>query len=171
MFNGVSDDKFAPEDNVTRGMFVTALARMDKADTKGYANLFDDVSDKAYYSESIAWASVNGIVNGIGNGRFAPEALMTREEMAVMIRNYINVQYNDVYFNTELASISAIETFADDDNISSWAKGAVYSLAEMGLLNGKGNGNFAPQDKVTRAEAATILVRLSEKMTVEITEK
>ncbi len=171
MFNGVSDDKFAPEDNVTRGMFVTALARMDKADTKGYANLFDDVSDKAYYSESIAWASVNGIVNGIGNGKFAPEALMTREEMAVMIRNYINVQYNDVHFNTELASISAIETFADDDKISSWAKGAVYSLAEMGLLNGKGNGNFAPQDKVTRAEAATILVRLSEKMTVEITEK
>lgn len=171
MFNGVSDDKFAPEDNVTRGMFVTALARMDKADTKGYANLFDDVSDKAYYSESIAWASVNGIVNGIGNGKFAPEALMTREEMAVMIRNYINVQYRDVHLNTELANISAIETFADNDNISSWAKGAVYSLAEMGLLNGKGNGNFAPQDKVTRAEAATILVRLSEKMTVKITEK
>lgn len=171
MFNGVSDDKFAPEDNVTRGMFVTALARMDKADTKGYANLFDDVSDKAYYSESIAWASVNGIVNGIGNGKFAPEALMTREEMAVMIRNYINVQYRDVHLNTELANISAIETFADNDKISSWAKDAVYSLAEMGLLNGKGNGNFAPQDKVTRAEAATILVRLSEKMMVKITEK
>lgn len=162
IFNGVSDELFEPEAYVTRGMFVTALARMDKADTKGYAKLFNDVLSDEYYSESIAWASANGIVNGVGDGKFAPDEFVTREEMSVMIYNYIKLQYKSLLEDSSEDNV----VFSDDDKISSWAKDAVYALAKMGLLNGKGNGEFAPQDNVTRAEAATILVRLSEKVVV-----
>ena len=162
IFNGVSDELFEPEAYVTRGMFVTALARMDKADTKGYAKLFNDVLSDEYYSESIAWASANGIVNGVGDGKFAPDEFVTREEMSVMIYNYIKLQYKSLLEDSSESNV----VFSDDDKISSWAKDAVYALAKMGLLNGKGDGKFAPQDNVTRAEAATILVRLSEKVVV-----
>lgn len=165
IFNGVTENEFAPNDYITRGMFVTALARVDKIDVAGYANLFSDVDDEIYYADSIKWASVYGIVNGIGDGKFAPDELMTREEMAVMIHNYIDSQYKNVYiFN--MSDEENVSQFNDDDEISSWASVAVNELADMGIINGNENGNFAPKDNVTRAEAAAVLVRLSEKTKV-----
>ncbi len=165
IFNGVTENEFAPNDYITRGMFVTALARVDKIDVAGYANLFSDVDDEIYYADSIKWASVYGIVNGVGDGKFAPDELMTREEMAVMIHNYIDSQYKNAQLFEESEDVNASK-FNDSDEISSWANVAVNELAEMGIINGNENGNFAPKDNVTRAEAAAVLVRLSEKTKV-----
>ena len=77
--------------------------------------------------------------------------------MAVMIYNYLNVECPTLLENTETTL-----TFKDQDEISAWAQEAVMTLKELNMVHGKSDGNYKPKDKVTRAEAATMMCRLSE---------
>ena len=159
LFNGTSENTFSPNNPITRGMFVTVLARMDKADIENFANVFDDVKEDAYYQESISWAVANGIVKGVGEGKFSPDAQITREATAVIIYNYIKMSHKGL-----LEEVAETEDFADQSEISDWAEEAVMALKSIGLVNGKSEGNYKPKDTVTRAEGAVILQRLSEKI-------
>ncbi len=167
IFNGTSDNTFSPDGAVTRGMVVTVLARLDKADVENFVNIFDDVKDDAYYKESINWAGANGIVNGIGDGKFDPDAKITREAMAVIIYNYINATHKGLLQGTTNDNTK----FADDTEIADWAKNAVYALKTIGLVNGKSDNNYMPKDTVTRAEAAVIIQRLVKEIKSDVVEK
>ena len=157
-FTGTQEGKFDPESKITRGMFVTVLSRFDKSDISGHKNSFDDVDLSMYYKDAIAWAADSGIVKGTGNGTFNPDGLITREEMAVMMFNYIGARHKSLLNISELKYI----VFNDDANISSWAKDAIYTLVTLNVLNGDDNNYFSPKANVTRAQAATLLVKLND---------
>ena len=96
-------------------------------------------------------AAKNGIVSGVGDGKFDPDAKVTREQMCVMIVNYI-----ENYQKRTLSVTTNASTFADDAKIAGWAKTAVYKCAKAGLVSGVGDGKFDPKASATRAQGATI---------------
>ena len=117
---------------------------------------FSDVADGAWYGDAVSWAAGSGIVSGIGGGRFDPDAPVTREQIAVMLMNYVR------YKNYALRSTADAATFADDTSISTWARDAVRSIQRVGVIGGKPGNLFDPQGVATRAEVATIFLRLAE---------
>ncbi len=151
-FSGVSDTLFAPDGSMTRGMFVTVLGRMAGVDAAKYGGEtgFSDVEPTAWYAPYVKWAAQYGIANGMGNGLFAPDDKINREQMAVFFAAYF--EKFDVTPKTEKEIAGKP---ADLGQVSDWAKSAVLKLWSMGLLCGDGV-NFAPKDTATRAEAATL---------------
>ncbi|MBE6626343.1 MAG: hypothetical protein E7628_04085 [Ruminococcaceae bacterium] len=155
LFSGVSATRFAPDSDLTRAMFVTVLGRLCKVDTtKDSGTTFTDVPDGQWYTAYVGWASENGIVNGVGNDKFAPNNALTREQMA-KIAAYCAIKL------TGQNTVTASElSFSDRDSISSWAYDSVKYCVEYGLIDG-GSGEFRPQSTATRAEAADIIARLA----------
>ncbi len=154
LFAGTSATTFSPNAPMTRGMFLTVLARLDGADLSGYnMSPFDDVEITEYYGRPIAWATDKGIVTGVGNGKFAPDKSITREEMAVMMYNYIQKTGKNLP-----ATLNLPIPFADEADISPWAKEAVSVMQAYGLINGGGGNRYNPQGTATRAEVAQIFL-------------
>ncbi len=152
LFAGVSEDEFGPDVKMTRGMFVTVLGRY--AGAKGVKDAgFTDVVADAYYADYVNWAAENGIVSGVGEGTFAPNATITREQLCVMIYNFAK------YAKIDLTG-EGNTNFSDSDKISSWAKEAVEALAKSGIVKGRNGGAFDPQGQASRAEVATIFANL-----------
>jgi DNA repair exonuclease SbcCD nuclease subunit len=153
-FNGVSDGMFAPKMAMTRAMFAMVIANMEGADLSSYkTSEFIDVDINAWYGKVTAWAVEKKIVSGVGNGRFDPDAQITREEMAVMLNNYI--KYKDI----KLTSVSQ-SVFADASAVSNWAKDAVTQIQSYGIISGVGENTFAPMANADRASVATIFTNL-----------
>ena len=153
IFTGTSSNTFSPNTDMTRAQFVQVFANISGVDTsnKNVNSGFSDVPKGKWYTAAVTWAAKNGIVNGVGGGRFDPNAKVTREQMCVMIVNYI-----ENYQKRTLNVTTNASTFADDKNISKWAKTAVYKCAKAGLVNGVGNNMFDPKASATRAQGATI---------------
>ena len=159
LFNGVGGGKFAPENAMTRAMFAMVIANMEGADIAGYqASAFTDVDMNAWYGQAVSWAAEKNIVSGIGNGRFDPEAQITREQMAVMLYNYM--KYKDI----ELAGATQ-PAFADASEVSDWAKDAVAQFQRSGIIHGVGQNIYAPQANANRASVATIFTNLIKALT------
>lgn len=157
LFSGTSETKFSPNTAMTRGMFVTALGRLANADVSGYAkSSFSDVQDDAYYMGYIEWASKNNIVNGVGNGKFAPDQSITREQMAVIMSNYAKT------IGYTLPKVHIENIFADNGKISTYAKEAVKQMQMAGVISGKNGNLFDPQGTATRAEVSAVLRRFVE---------
>ncbi len=155
LFAGVNADTFAPGDAMTRAMLVTVLARLDGVDLSGYgASGFSDVKPEAWYSKAVAWASGRKIVSGVGDGLFAPDKALSREETAVMLYNYM--KYKGITLNI----IGRREAFADNDKISEWARPAVKEMASRGIIDGVGGDMFAPKDTANRAALAQFISSL-----------
>ncbi|PWM41423.1 MAG: hypothetical protein DBX51_03230 [Clostridiales bacterium] len=157
LFSGTSKTTFSPNTTLTRGMFVTALGRLAGIDPADYKNgKFTDVKSNAYYAPYVNWAASKGIVNGTGATTFAPDNKITREQMAVIMKNYADKMGYSIPKTLEAV------TFADNAQISSWAKDAVKTMQQTGVLSGKANNLFDPKGNATRAEAATVLHRFVE---------
>ena len=152
--NGISDTVFAPEMGMTRGMFVTILGRMNQVNAGAVASEFVDVNPGKYYTGYIQWAYESGIVSGVGDSRFAPDRNITREEMAVMVNNYLKIKN---YTLTERDDM----VFQDEHEISDWAKSAVHRLARCGIVTGKGDNRYDAHSGATRAELVSILSRVN----------
>ncbi|MBR6823446.1 MAG: S-layer homology domain-containing protein [Firmicutes bacterium] len=154
LFNGTTDTTFAPGQTMSRAMFVTVLGRLAGADPASYTDAtFKDVPQQQYYAPYVAWAVKNGIIGGYTDGTFRPDAPITREQLAVCI-----IRYAD-YAAWQLPSGSSI-TFADASKISSYATASVQRAVQAGIVGGYGDSTFRPQGQATRAEAATMLMRL-----------
>lgn len=154
LFNGMSENTFEPDKNLTRAMFVTILGRLSEVDTEKYdVQSFDDTPAGLWYSPYVAWAKEFGIVNGASETTFEPEEAITREQMCAILIRY--AKYKDI---TSLR-IGSDDRFTDDDMISEYAWESVYMAMNAGLVNGKGDGKFEPQSHASRAEAATIMMR------------
>lgn len=154
LMNGMGDGTFQPEGTLTRAQMVKILYNFDgqTAQNTDADTGFTDVPAGAWYSAPIAWAVEHGYVNGMGNGTFQPDAPITREQMCTILTRYLT----DKGFAVE----GKIATFADDAKISGFAKESVYFCATAGLIQGMGNGLFAPAESATRAQAATVFLRL-----------
>ena len=152
IINGMSDTEFAPNNNITRAEFITLLAKLDNINENKYkAENFTDVPGNAWFNPYVDWASKTGITSGTSNATFAPNDNITREQMAVMIERFC--EYKQFSLNNSKDKIN----FLDNDNISSYAKDSVLKVQQAGIINGRTNGNFAPKDNATRAEAAQII--------------
>ena len=149
---GMTDAAFAPEGQLTRGQLVTLLGRMAEVNTARYSRCaFADVAADACYAPYIEWARQTGVVQGVGENRFAPDAPATREQLAVITANYARAQ------GAALAAVSPAAAFADGAAVSAWARDAVTQLQRAGVLSGYPDGTFRPQQTVTREEACKIL--------------
>ena len=162
LFTGTSDSTFDPDGTMTRGMFVTALGRMAGISAETTADSgFSDVASGAYYAPYVAWAAENNIVNGMGNGIFEPDTVLDREQMCTIFVRYLQ-EY--LHYDTSAYEGSAT-TFADADQISSWAAESVSIAQAMGFVQGiesDGVIYFSPKESVTRAAGVTIFVRVDQ---------
>lgn len=162
LMNGTADGVFSPKSTLTRAMFVTILGRMagvKEADWAGTS--FDDVATGTWYAPYVQWAAKNGIVDGVAVGKFAPNSPVTREQMAALV-----IRYADAAKKTLPAGVDVPASFRDAGSISGWAFESVDRMRQTGLLNGDENGNFNPKNGATRAEAATVFMRLDATMKV-----
>lgn len=152
-FKGVGGNRFAPEQSITRADFVTVLGRMAAIDQSKFTkNVFKDVNG-GYYAAYVNWAAEKGIVQGVGNGKFDPNRPITREEMAVMMNNFLQVT------NKKLAEKES-KVFTDGGTIAPWAKEAVGAMAKKGIVKGMEDGSFRPKSGFTRAQVAQVLYNL-----------
>ena len=155
---GTTDTTFAPDDALTRGMFVTMLYRMEgKPEATGNTS-FTDVPANMYYAPAIAWASANGVVYGTSETAFSPEGKITREQMAAMMRRYASFKKLDTSARADLG------TFADASAVSAWATGDMQWAVASELLYGNNHNQLQPTANATRAQAAAILQRFATKI-------
>ena len=155
IFHGIADNQFSPQVSMTRAMFAQALANLENVDLSAYRNVtptFNDVSSTAWYFEAVEWAVRQGIVLGVGNDNFVPNAPITREQMAVMLYRYADVM--GIEFEDSVTA-----TFTDQSAISYWAVDEVNAIQSAGIIIGRPDGRFDPQATATRAEVATIFAR------------
>lgn len=152
LFSGTSDTTFSPNTAMTRAMLVTVLWRVEGQPSGGSAS-FSDVPGGAWYSTAVGWASREGIVSGVGDGRFDPEGNVTREQIAAILYRYAQKK------GLELPAVAAGGSFRDSASISSWAAESVDWAVRVGLLTGRGEGQLAPSATASRAEVATLIQR------------
>lgn len=158
-FNGVADKTFAPADNMTRAMFVTVLFRFHGAKGDSSQSAFVDVAPGEWYTAAINWAAANRIVDGVGNGKFAPNDPITRAQMCAMIERYLDL-YRKAWKVT-LPESGSLSVMVDESAIPAWALAAVKQCQRHGLVNGFEDGTFRPNDLSTRAQVAAVIYRLS----------
>jgi len=155
LFEGVSEDEFRPNGSMTRAMLVTVLWRLEGEPTVFWYSDFEDVSAYAWYADAVAWASANGIVNGVSATEFDPDAPITREQMAAMLYRYAGFKGLDVSVDGDL------NAYADAEDVSDYAKDAMAWAVSNGFIQGMNETTLAPQGTATRAQVATILMRFN----------
>lgn len=158
-FNGTSETTFAPADNMTRAMFVTVLFRFDGAKGDRSQSAFTDVAPGEWYTDAINWAAANRIVDGVGNGKFAPNDPITRAQMCTMIERYLAL-YKKAWKVT-LPETGSVSVMVDENAIPAYALAAVKQCQRHGLVNGFEDGTFRPNELSTRAQVAAVIYRMS----------
>ena len=156
IINGVGDNRFDPNKNVTRAEFLKMLVcAFDFTDNSAECS-FDDVIKGEWYYPYIATAEKLGITGGIGENKFGTSTYITRQEMAVMIHRAAVRAYLPV---TDKKG----EEFSDDSEIADWAKRSVSLMRGAGIINGVGDNYFSPNSGATRAQAAKMIYELYQK--------
>ena len=150
---GTTSTTFAPKDTLTRAMLVTVLYRMAGSPAVDAPSGFTDVADGQWYSDAIAWAAANGIVNGVGGNKFAPSEPVTREQLAAIFFRYAKA---------EAPEADVLSGYPDAESVSTYARDAMAWAVSTGLVTGskEADGTYlAPQGLAAREQAAAILMR------------
>ena len=151
LMNGTQPTTFSPESDITRGMVVTILWRM-AGQPAAAKHSFKDVQF-SWYDQAISWAFANNIVSGYGPDRFGPENLITREEMAKILRNYA------IYAGRTVDQSAEIQGFGDAARVSGWAVESLKWAVGSGIIGGTNRNTLEPMGQATRAQVAAILQR------------
>ena len=162
---GKSTEIFAPEDNITRGEYISIISRMATPSTERYKLRFSDVDADAWYSDYFETAYILGLIPGemMENGKVQPEKNITREEMIAEAINLLEYKKGSIQKKENMP-------FTDSENISDWAKEAVLKAYSADIINGNDNNEFNPKNNASRAEACKILSIVYEMMTAEESE-
>ncbi len=158
LMKGMSPSTFEPDTAMSRAMLVTVLWRYEQ-EPQGGSNDFADVAENQWYTAAVAWASQEGIVNGVGNRRFDPDGTITREQLATILYRYCQAAGLDT------SARAALSGFPDGGKVSAYAQDAISWAVAEGLISGSRVGNqtyLDPQGSATRAQVATILMRFIE---------
>ncbi|WP_075618340.1 S8 family serine peptidase [Paenisporosarcina indica] len=157
---GKTAELFAPDAKLTRAEFSVLVARALDLELKAYEGKFSDVpASKDWAYAGLEAAARAGIINGLDNGKFNPDAQITREEIATIIVRA--VKYADASL---LKNLDTSKVFADNKKISAFAQQGVKEAVALGIVNGRAGNVFAPQDNATRAESAVMLYRALNKL-------
>ena len=154
LFDGVTGITFNPAGKMQRCMMTTVLHRLAGKPAVSYALLFSDIPDGQWYTAGTIWAGQQGVVTGVGDGRFSPFANVTRQEIAVILYRYAQKMGRNVSITADLSG------FGDSGAVASWGREAVSWAVDAGILNGN-NGLLLPYGDATRAEVSAMLHRFS----------
>ncbi|MCQ2455994.1 MAG: S-layer homology domain-containing protein [Clostridia bacterium] len=145
---------FRPNAEMKRSELATVLARMSGEEIpKCEASPFDDVAEGSWYCDAVAWAKDKGIVGGVGDGKFAPDGMLTREAFCTMLDRYF------AYAGKDLGEAIS-PAFTDADKVSGWAAESVGRFSASGLIGGYPDGSFRPDEPTRRAHAAEIFSKM-----------
>ena len=153
LMDGVEDNLFAPNSQTTRAQLVTILYRLAGEPEPGGDSGFSDVAAGIWYTDAVAWAAQNGIVNGVSDTEFAPGDDITREQLAAILYRYAAYQGYDVSQRADLSG------FGDAESISGYAQEALSWAHAQGLVLGFEDGSLRPQGTASRAQIAAVLMR------------
>ncbi len=154
LFQGMSNEEFAPNAQMTRAMLVTVLHRLEDKPNGG-SNKFSDVPDGIWYANAMNWAAANKIVTGKTDTLFAPNDPVTREQLAAILYRYTE----SLGMNTDVKNVD-MSKYQDADSVSDYASNAVKWAVGAGIINGKTDTTIDPKGNATRAEVSTMLMRL-----------
>ncbi len=152
LMTGTSATTFEPNTHLSRAMLVAVLHRLEGSPQASGGD-FTDVADGDWYAQAVNWAASVGVVNGFDDGTFQPNAAITREQMAAILRNYA------AYKGLDVSASGSLSTFTDAASVSDWAKESVEWAVGSGLLGGYEDSTLRPQGTTTRAEVASVLQR------------
>ena len=155
LMNGKSATKFAPNDKLTRAEVVTILWRMEGKPAAAKEAAFTDVVKGSYYADAVAWASEVGVVKGISETEFAPDALITREQFAAILYRYAQLKGEGF-----VGAWAFLLDYADADKVAEYAYEPMCWCTMKGIINGVGDNMLDPQGNATRAQAAAMISRL-----------
>ena len=158
LMTGTSATTFAPNGTMNRAMIVTVLYRLEKSPAVTGASKFTDVPAGQWYSDAVAWAAANKIVNGYDETTFGPMNAVTREQMAAILFRYEQVKGLE---NVTLEE--NLNRFPDQDKISAYAIPALQWAVGQKIINGNANGTLDPTGTATRAQVAQIFTNLLNK--------
>ena len=153
LMDGVGDNLFAPNSQTTRAQLVTILYRLAGEPEPGGDSGFADVAAGTWYTDAVAWAAQNGIVNGVSDTEFAPGDDITREQLAAILYRYAACQGYDVSQRADLSG------FGDASSIRGYAQEALSWAHAQGLVLGFEDGSLRPQGTASRAQIAAVLMR------------
>lgn len=156
LFTGYTDGSFQPNATMNRAMFAQVLYRIAGQPDSDASLPFTDVPKNAWYYDAVRWAYGKGIVNGTGANRFAPNDTITREQMATMLYKYCKLATN-----ADVTTTASLSGYADSSAVSGFAVEPMQWAVSAGLINGTSATTLSPKYNATRAQAATILVRLT----------
>ena len=156
---GTGVGTFSPGMNCSRAQIVQILYNLsgDKTDYSRYYLPFTDVAPGAWYYDAVAWAYTNNVVSGTSETTFAPNDVITREQMAVILYGY-TAEYAPEF----TGNAASLNTFPDAGSVANWAYAAMSWAVGNGLISGMGSGGvsyLAPQGSATRAQASAIIMR------------
>ena len=158
LMQGVSEDIFQSATTTTRGMIATILYRMEGEPAVKNASSFKDVADGMYYTNAIAWAAANGIVNGYADGTFQPDQTISREQMAAILYRYAQYKGCDVSVGEDTNILS----YTDATQVATYAVPAFQWAVGAGIINGTTASTLSPKGSATRGQVAAILHRYCE---------
>ena len=154
IMEGKPGNIFAPYDKLSRAEYVTILARLSGAEQDNN-NPFTDVPADSWYSGYVGWAVSAGIVKGFTDNTFRGSQKITRQELMVMTARYLDYEWLDL----KGSGGNGIK-FSDSDKIADFAKDSVDRMRVLEIVKGDELSRFNPLNDATRAEAATIIVRI-----------
>lgn len=159
-FRGTTETTFSPQRNMTRAMFVVVLSRFDGAKGDSSQSAFTDVAPGAWCTAAINWAAANKIVEGKGDGTFAPDAPITRAQMCAIINRYLN--YYKKNNKVTLSQTGSVSAMSDQNTVPSYAVDAIKQCQRYGLIIGFKDGTFRPNALSTRAHVAAVIYRMAD---------
>ena len=157
LMHGYSNNKFGPDDTLTRGQFATILYRIENEPYVTFSGVFRDVAYGQYYSAPVEWAFKENIISGYSSMKFGPNDPLTREQLVTIMYRYASYKGDDVSQKVSYFS------FSDAYKVSSYASEAMQWGVGSNIISGVGNNRLDPQGSVTRAMCATIISRYTEK--------
>ncbi|UQZ85515.1 Internalin-A precursor [Paenibacillus konkukensis] len=160
VINGVSDDRFNPDQEITRAEFAAIMVRALGLKPEAGAAPFTDVHNSDWYAGAIQTAYAYQLIGGFEDGTFRPTDSITREQAMTIMSKAMTI--------TELkqklgSGAAALNTFEDADTVSGWAAKAISDCLQAGLVTGRGDHRLEPQASISRAEVAAIVQRLLQK--------
>ena len=161
LMSGNGDGTFTPDSTLTRAMLVQILYNLEGKPADVGPVSFSDVDATVWYADAVRWAASHGIVAGNGDGTFSPEAAITREQVAVIFRNYAK---NYLGKNVGIAERTDISKYTDAGKASRWAVDALKWAVGTGLISGTTSTTLEPAATATRAQAASILMKYCENL-------
>ncbi|WP_310828729.1 cyclophilin-like fold protein [Paenibacillus pedocola] len=160
LMSGNGAGNFEPETTMSRAMLVTVLHRIDGSPAAAGNGGFSDVPVGSYFASAIAWAKANRIVTGVDERSFSPLSLITREQFSTILYRYAEAKGYDI------SGYTTLDGYTDASEVSAYAKAAMHWM--VGIQNMQGSrGKLSPSGSATRAQAATMLMRFLDNISIK----